>query len=294
MPIQRVKKIFSKLNRNLKRVRVYALVGSSGTGKSFRARLIMEKYNIPLMVDDGLLIRDQSVLAGKSAKRETNRFKAIKRAILEDLDHARILREALAREDYSSVLLIGTSDKMVQRIAERLHLHNPDQTIYINDIATQEEIAAARNSRKVEGKHVIPVPVIEVRNEPGHHILESIQFFLKSHPLLFWRSRKVEKTIVQPQYSRRGRLTLSEAALSQMILHTIHEFNEQVEIEKIIIDDSCEPYYEVEIRLSLPFGISVPEILSRLHEYIITHVERFSGIHLRNLDLNVNHVRKKQ
>jgi len=281
------------LNKKWHRVRVYALVGSAGTGKSFRARLIMEKYKILLMVDDGLLIKDQTVLAGKSAKREKNRFTAVKRAILEDLDHAKALRDALAQEDFSAILIIGISDRMVVKIAERLDLHAPDQTINIQDVATQDEIAAARSSRKIEGKHVIPVPVIEVRKDPDHHILESIQFFLKSHPLLFWRNRRVEKTIVQPQYSRRGRLSLSEAALSQMIMHTIDEFDARLLLDKIIIE-SCEPYYEVKVRISLPYGLSIPDILVRLHEYIITRVERYSGIHLRKLDLEVSSVRKKK
>jgi adenylate kinase family enzyme len=286
-----VKKFFRKLNKKWQRVKVYALVGATGTGKSFRARLIMEKYDIPLMVDDGLLIKDQSVLAGKSAKREKNRITAVKRAILEDLDHARALREALAEEDFPAILLIGTSDRMVKVISERLHLHDPDQIIDINDVATQEEIAEALYSRRIEGKHVIPVPVIEVKNDPEHQILESIQFFLKSHPLFFWRDRKVEKTIVQAQYSRRGKLSLSDTALSQMAMHAVHEFDARVQIEKIKIESS-DPYYEVIIRLSIPYGMSIPDTLVRLHEYIITRIERYSGIHLRRLDLDVSTVRK--
>ncbi len=49
-------------------VRVFALVGGSGTGKSFRAKLVAEKYGIEIIVDDGLLIRDQKILAGRSGK----------------------------------------------------------------------------------------------------------------------------------------------------------------------------------------------------------------------------------
>ena len=40
------------------RVRTFALVGRSGTGKSFRAQLVAEKYHIQLIIDDGLLIRN--------------------------------------------------------------------------------------------------------------------------------------------------------------------------------------------------------------------------------------------
>lgn len=285
-----VQKLFRKARNPLRRIRVFALVGHSGTGKSFRARLIMEKHDIHLMVDDGLLIRDQRILAGKSAKREANRFKAIKRAIFEDTEHAEEVIDALDQENFQSILLLGTSDKMVSRIAERLSLPKPDQTIYIEDIATTEEISAARKSRKVEGKHVIPVPVIEVKKEAGHHILESIQFFLKSHPLLFWKSRKLEKTIVQPQYGqRRGHLSISETALTQMIMHAVNEYDETLQINKIIIEP-CGQVYDVEVRCRVPFGKQLPATLSGLQEFVVTRVERYSGIQIRTLDLTVDEV----
>ena len=51
-------------------ITVFALVGESGTGKSFRAKLLAEKYGIEAMIDDGLLIKDDKILAGKSAKHE--------------------------------------------------------------------------------------------------------------------------------------------------------------------------------------------------------------------------------
>ena len=37
----------------LRGVRVFALVGGSGTGKSFRAKLVAEKHGIDIIVDDG-------------------------------------------------------------------------------------------------------------------------------------------------------------------------------------------------------------------------------------------------
>ena len=51
-------------------ITVYALVGESGTGKSFRAKLLAQKYGIHVLIDDGLLIDDDKILAGKSAKHE--------------------------------------------------------------------------------------------------------------------------------------------------------------------------------------------------------------------------------
>ncbi|HDQ44781.1 MAG TPA: hypothetical protein ENN17_04665 [bacterium] len=283
-------RFLNRLNRRFQKVRVFALVGDPGTGKSFRARLIMEKYGIPLMIDDGLLIRDQHILAGRSSKREKNRFKAIKRAIFEDPDHADEVRRVLAAETFSSILLIGTSDKMVGRIAEKLDLPYPDQIIYIEDVATREEIDTARRSRNVDGKHVIPVPVIAVKKEFRHQLLESITFFLKIHPVLFWKKHEVEKTIVRPDFSRRGHLTISEAALSQMIMHTVEEYNSLLKIIKIIIEP-CGTNYEIELKLSLPFGITLSDKLSGLQEYVISQIERFSGLHIERLDITVERIR---
>ena len=47
-----------KLLIHLRGVQVTALVGRSGTGKSFRAQLITARHNMDLIVDDGLLIHD--------------------------------------------------------------------------------------------------------------------------------------------------------------------------------------------------------------------------------------------
>ena len=44
---------------------VCALVGASGTGKSHRSLWVAKEHNIDFVIDDGLLIKGNSVLAGK-------------------------------------------------------------------------------------------------------------------------------------------------------------------------------------------------------------------------------------
>ncbi len=283
---------FRDIRWKLRKIKVYALVGKSGTGKSFRAKLIMDKYNIDLMIDDGLLIRDQRILAGRSAKREKNRVSAIKRAIFEHQKDALEIKSALEKEKFKSILLIGISEKMIARIIEKLDIPYPDHIIYIEDVATEEEIIRAKESRRLNGKHIIPVPVIEVKQDPSHHILDSIKIFLQNHPILFWKKKIAEKTIVQPQYSHRGKLSISEAALSQMILHCIEEYSENVSIQKIIFDKTGDGY-QVELKLSFSIHVNIPTILSGLQDYIIKNIEAFSGIHIDKLDLTVEKIKKQ-
>ena len=97
-------------------MKVVAFVGPSGTGKSHRAIGIAHKNNCDAIIDDGLLIKGTKILAGTSAKNETNRIQAVKRAIFTEEDHAEAVRQALAGNDVRRLLILATSDNMIEKI----------------------------------------------------------------------------------------------------------------------------------------------------------------------------------
>ncbi|MCL2480658.1 MAG: hypothetical protein FWF38_02995, partial [Spirochaetaceae bacterium] len=162
-------------------VKVFALVGKSGTGKSFRAKLIAEKYDIDLIVDDGLLIKEDNIVAGKSAKKEEAFLTAVKTAMFDDPDHRTEVQKALKKTRFRRILLIGTSDKMVSKIAKKLKLPQPSKIIRIEDIATKEEISKAIHSRNTEGKHIIPVPSVVIQRAYSSIFSNSIKVFMKKN-----------------------------------------------------------------------------------------------------------------
>ena len=127
-----------------KRIQVFALVGESGSGKSFRAKLVAQKYGIELIIDDGLLIRNNHILAGNSAKKEKSFLAAVKVALFDDKSHRDTVAKSLQEERFKKILIIGTSIKMVNKIAARLQLPLPSKIIKIEDIATKEEIEIGR------------------------------------------------------------------------------------------------------------------------------------------------------
>ena len=43
------------------KIKVYAFVGPSGTGKSYRAQMVANEKNINFIIDDGLLIKENEV-----------------------------------------------------------------------------------------------------------------------------------------------------------------------------------------------------------------------------------------
>ena len=60
---------------------VIALVGPSGTGKSHRALMVARQNKADAIIDDGILIKDNKIIAGHSAKREASKIMAIRRAV---------------------------------------------------------------------------------------------------------------------------------------------------------------------------------------------------------------------
>lgn len=276
----------TNFKRRSKRIAVYALIGRAGSGKSFRAKLISKKFKIDYIIDDGLLIKDNYIIAGKSAKREENRPKAVKRSIFFYEDHRDLIKEELKKHKPKSILILGISEKMIKRIIDRLELPEPIKTIYIDDIATPEEISRAKNIRKQQGKHVIPAPVLEVEKNAAHHIIDSLKLFFLDHGKFRKRKRVFEKTVVQTPYVR-GKLYISERALTQMILHCVDEYNNTIVVDKIIIRKTPEGYY-IDLRVILPIEENLPGLLENLQTYIIRNIETYTGIYIKELNIIVD------
>lgn len=284
-----MRRLFARIIWRFRGVQVYALVGKSGTGKSFRARLVMEKYAIELLIDDGLLIRDQQIIAGKSAKREANYMAAVRTALFTDRTHLRQVRSAIERQKFKRVLIVGTSDRMVQRIAVTLQLPQPAKVIRIEDVATAEEIRTAITHRTAHGRHVIPAPAIEVHRNYPRIMGDSIRVFWKRGVGLLRRDKSYEKTVVRPAFSSRGSVTISEGALTQMIMHCVAEEAPDVAITRVSFSTDHRGY-RIEVHVRVPFRREMSGSLYRLQQFITERVERFTGITIDELNVVIDHV----
>jgi adenylate kinase family enzyme len=272
----------------LKGIKVFALVGKSGTGKSFRAKLLAQKYGIELIIDDGLLIRDQKIIAGRSAKKETSYMAAVKTAVFHDKAHREEVSLCLERQKFRRMLIIGTSEGMVRKIAETLRLPAPDRIIQIEDIATEDEIQTALHHRNVHGRHIIPVPSIEVKRNYPKTMADSIKIFLKQQFGL-GGEQVFEKSVIRPEFSKKGEVTLSESALTQMLLHCIQENNNQVKLKKVTIKNEG-PSYHIDLVISVPYGLELIPNINELQSYIVASIERFTGIMIQELNITIDSI----
>jgi len=267
--------------------KVYAFVGESGTGKSFRAKLVAQKYRIDLIIDDGLLIRDNRILAGHSAKKEQTFITAVKVALFDEKSHRDEVARRLQNEKYKRILLLGTSDKMVYKIAARLQLPPPSKIVRIADIATREEIDKAVRSRRIEGKHIIPVPSTEVKKSYSNIFFSAIQIFKRritpaTIPTLH------EKSVVRPEYSKRIKVIISDFAFSQLVIHCVDEYNNNIKIKKILVKDA-DMGYRLVITIDVPYGIQLDGI-QEMQKHIIDDIERYTGILIEEVNIIIDKV----
>jgi len=275
----------------LKRKKVFALVGESGTGKSFRSKLVAHKYGIEYIIDDGLLIKDNRILAGHSAKKEHTFMAAVKVALFDEKSHRDEVARKLQSEKFKRILLLGTSEKMVYKIAARLQLPAPSKIVKIEDIATQDEIDKAIRTRRIEGKHVIPVPSIEIKRNYPQIFYDTINIIKRKKvssgigpvPILH------EKSVVRPEYSKRGKVIISEAALSQMVIHCVDEYNKKIKINKILVKDA-EMGYRLVITIDVPYGTQLGGNIHNLQQYIIDNIERYTGILIEEVNFIIDKI----
>jgi uncharacterized alkaline shock family protein YloU len=291
---------YSRIKGRLQGITVYALVGKSGTGKSFRAKLLAEKLSVPYIVDDGLLIHENTILAGKSAKHEKNYISAIKTALFSDEEHRKGVVTMIQEKKIKKILLLGTSERMVTKLADVLELPPITQVIKIEEIASQKDIENAIKSRFEEGKHVIPVPAIEVKRDYAQILSDTIRIFFKGGKDKdgVKKSRFFEKSVVQPQYQEDavgGSVSISEAALTQMILHCIDEYDGEIMVRKIKVKLG-RGGYGIDIFIDVPFGKTLSAELHELRTYILDNIQRYTGIMIDHLEISIDQItqRKKE
>ena len=264
------------------KMKVYAFVGPSGTGKSYRAQMVASANDIHYIIDDGLLINENEVLAGTSAKKAPTKIETVKHALFIEEKEQSEMRKALKKYKPDSLLILGTSDKMIAKIRESLNLPELAKTIYINEVATEEEMEKARNIRVSQGKHVIPVPTFEIKKDFSGYILDPLQIFRSKgkgeNPYLS------EKSIIRPTFSYMGNFTISDSVFRQIAERMAKKMPEIYEVNRTRVEnygDGISIYMEI----TLNYGNNIIEVLKKFKAKLKKEIEKQTAMNVIKIDL---------
>ncbi len=283
-----IKKIERFLGRLKGQVQVYALVGSSGTGKSFRARIIADRLKIRFIIDDGILIKDKRILAGHSAKRESAYLAAVKVAIFADNVHRHEVAQALERNRCKRLLILGTSDRMILKICQSLGLPEPVKLLSISDFASADEIQTALDNRKLYGRHVIPVPAREVRRTAAHIVTDEIKLWSQNR--LLQREKIYEKTLVRPEFSSGEALEIPEHLLKQAIRTTLDATTPGSKLG--YFRPEFEEGYSIKLTIWLGDGFfPSPQLTETLRIQLGNQLKKQTGAFIKEIDLTLRELR---
>lgn len=268
---------------------VIALVGPSGTGKSHRALQVAREHGADAIIDDGILIKDGHIVAGESAKTEKSKIMAVRRAIFVLPGHAEDVRKAIKEMQPHRILVIGTSENMVQKIAKTLDLPPIQLIVRIEDIASRSEIAAAQFHRLKEGKHIIPVPTIELKPHFSGFLVNPLQSIFKQSSV---KRRKLgEKSIVRPVFSYYGKLIIDDKVI-QVIVERIVRAREFVKSLKNItvkhlFKDDEDRGLTISCEVVLSYGSHIPTLIRQMQGHIRDAVEFTTGMIVYAVDISV-------
>lgn len=265
-------------------MKVVALVGESGSGKSFRAQWVAKEQHLDYILDDGLLIYKGHIVAGKSAKSEKTMIASVKHAIFMYDKDALPMRDALRARGDIALLLLGTSEKMVQRIAQRLELPPPEKIIFVTDIATPEEIALAKQMRETQGKHVIPAPTFEVKKHLSGYFLDSLKVFFRMQDKDYFEA---DKTIIRPTYSYMGDYKLTPKVVTDIAKHEADKVPgvtvKEVRLERI----KGSVGVSVDIDVALRFGLDIRATARMVQQRVRPALEDYAALTVAKINIKI-------
>ncbi len=263
---------------------VYTLVGKSGTGKSFHSMNLCKRLEIEAIIDDGLFIYKNRVIAGVSAKKEKTYIGAVKTALFHKDENRDQVVQAIKRENPHSILVLGTSDGMVNKIITRLGLpqvpEDSPNRIRIEHITTAEEREAAYVQREILGKHVIPAPAMQLKRSFSGYFMDQLKFF---------RGKEQERTVVRPTFSYMGEYFVSERVVDDIIYCLAHEMKA---ISKVIFisQNPDEEAYKLKLAIKVRRGFPIWESAMDFQSEVEKQVEKMTAFNVSEVEVEVRGV----
>ena len=230
----------------------------------------------------GLLIKENEVIAGNSAKKAGTKIETVKKALFNNLDEANEIKKAFKKYKVDRLLILGTSDGMIEKIMTNLGLTDLEETIYIQDVATELEMEEARRIRQTEGKHVIPVPTFEIKKDFSGYLLDPLQIFkFKGKNVKPYIS---EKSIIRPTFSYLGNYVISDSVLREIIEYLASKTDAIYKINKVRVENN-QTGVNFYIELTIVYGYNLFETLKEFKKKCKREIENLTAMNVESMEV---------
>ena len=189
---------------------------------------------------------------------------------------------AIKKYKPESILILGTSDDMVKKIAHNLSLPEIEEIIYISDVATKQEMETARRIRQTEGKHVIPVPTFEIKKDFSGYLLDPLQIFKTKG-----KGQKpyiAEKSIIRPTFSYMGNFTISDSVFKEIVEYLASKMPEIHKVLRTRVNNTPEGP-DIYMEVSVVYGYQIIEALAELKRRCKKEIENLTAMNLQSIDI---------
>ena len=175
--------------------------------------------------------------------------------------------------------------------------YQKDTLGWIEDITTDDERKIAQKQRLVEGKHVIPVPTLQLKRDFAGYFLD---------PMKLWRSAKgvtekftdggrmgdgklVNKSVVRPTFSYLGEFFLSDRVLTD-IAECVGLATDGVASVDWVFENTEPDNLNLTASIKVQRGMSVFDTAKRYQRNLVKEVEAMTAFNVVRADVEVNEV----
>ena len=242
------------------------------------------------IIDDGLLINGSRIVAGTSAKKAPTKMESVRQAIFVDPTRSSVMRRALVESMPRALMILGTSDSMLEKITTNLWLNKPAMLIRIEDVSTEEERRMARNTRMNEGMHTIPVPSMEIKHEFSGYFSDPFSKLRQR----FDRERGVaplapdsDRTVVRPTFSSLGSYSISDEAILDLIKIVLKDVPGFAEVTSFKTEKQTFGVM-ISLDLALYYGYDAQKVLVKAQQRVGSAVEEFTSITMNSVNVRAS------
>ena len=174
---------------------------------------------------------------------------------------------------------------MIQKIVLRLGLPKPEKTVYIQQIATKQEMKKAKQMRLKDGKHIVPVPTVELKPH-------FTGYFADLPYNLFSKERKhaePDRSIVRPAFSYYGKIFISDYAIQDIINIVAQKMLgiDKVNSIRVRRRSSNTKGIAIAVEVVLFYGVRVFEVTKFFQNKIKEKVEYMTAMQVKSVDVSV-------